>query len=114
MKVSVSQIERGLLQYIDEEFVQKMEGLTKWLIIGAVEVGTAKAQHIANTIVHHPMVKAVDLVDENGMIDLDMLYEAMMRAANKTGAVVQNFPLIGAVTFTHDDIEKLRNRIMQA
>ena len=114
MKVSVSQVEHGLLRYIDEEFVQKMDGLTKWIVMGAVELVTAKAEHIAETIINHPMVKAVELVDDNGMIDLDMLYESMMKAANKTGAVVEHFPLIGAVTFTHDDIEKLRKRIMQA
>ena len=46
------------------------------------------------------------------MIDIDRLYKDMRSIAEKTGAVVQNLPMIGDVKFTEKDIDELYRYIM--
>lgn len=107
MKKNFAQVQAGFLDYIEKEFVSKLDGLRKWAVLGAVEVWTAKSASVAEQVLNHPVAKMMELVDDKGMIDVDALHTAMSKASEKTGAVTQNIPLLGPVTFTKDDIETL-------
>ena len=112
MKKNFAQVQAGILDYIDKEFVEKLDGLRKWAVLSAVGVYTGKSSAVADQILNHPIAKMMDLVDDKGMIDVDAVHTAMIKAAEKTGVVHQNIPLLGQVTFSKEDIETLYRCIM--
>ena len=109
MKKSFAQVEQAIIMYAKNEWLDKLQGLNKWLLLGATGIAVAKAEQIADAIMHSPLARAV--VDDDGMIDVDMIYQQMIAAAETTGPVTQNIPMIGAVKFDRSDIEKLYTMI---
>lgn len=114
MRASVSQIKNGVLSYIDAELIGKVPGIQQWVLIAAVNVISNKADAVMAKLIQHPLVKQLELVDENGLVDVDCLKSGLDEAANKTGAVVQYIPLIGSVTFNKSDIQSLYEHIGRA
>lgn len=51
-------------------------------------------------------------MDENGLICIDTVYRKFKDTAEEYGDVIQKMPLLGEVTFTSKDIDKLY-RIIQ-
>ena len=107
MRVSVAQIKNGVLKYVDQEIIGKTPGLTQWVLIAAVSLYAQKADEVLGKFVQSDMAKTLDLVDEQGMVDLDKVKDCFETAASRTGAVVQRIPMLGNVTFTADDIRRL-------
>ena len=114
MRVTIPHIEAGLMSYIDQEFVQKLTGLNQWLVMGAAGLLSGKLESISQEMLRSPLAKQLELVDDAGYIDIDKIKTAFDAAADKTGAVVQNIPLLGPVTFSKDDIQKLYTHIGKA
>lgn len=109
MKKSFAQIEQAVILYAKKEWLDKLQGLNKWLLLGATGIATVKAEQIANQLLKSPLAAAV--VDDDGLIDIDMVYQQMIAAAEEAGPVTQDIPIIGQVKFDRSDIEKLYNMI---
>lgn len=109
MKKSIAQIEQAIITYANNEWLDKLQGLNKWLFLGAAGIATAKAEQISDSLLKSPMASI--LADEEGLIDVDMLYKQLFDAAEKTGPVTQDLPILGTVKFDKADIEKLYNLI---
>lgn len=114
MKVNIGQVKNGFSKYLDSEFVQKLEGLKKWAVLAASSVLVQKVDNASEVIINNNIIKAFDIVNEDGLIDIDALKQAFDSAADKTGSVVQQVPLLGPVTFTKADIQKLYDYIIQS
>lgn len=109
MKKSIAQIEQAIIIYANNEWLDKLQGLNKWLFLGAAGIATAKAEQITAQLLKNPMASI--LADEDGQIDIDLLYKQLMDAAEQTGPVTQELPILGKVKFDKADIEKLYNLI---
>ena len=112
MKKNFAQVQAGVLDYIDREFVSNLDGLRKWAVLSAVSLYTGKSAAMSEQLLNHPVAKMMGIVDEQGMIDVDALHAAMVQAAEKTGTVSQYIPVLGNVTFTRSDVDTLYNCIM--
>lgn len=104
--VTKEQFKNGLGMYIEKEFVDKFSGLKKWAVVLAGTEVINKADSIMSALPPNTYMS------EDGMIDIDRLYKNMRSIAEKTGAVVQNLPMIGDVKFTEKDIDELYRYIM--
>ena len=110
MMVTVDQIKQGIARYIDAEFTSRLQGMKKWLVpIAAAAVVNAKIDSFAST--GRPMLIAAGYMSEDGMVDIDRLYSDIIDVARKQGAVTENFPILGDVTFSEQDINSLRRMI---
>jgi hypothetical protein len=58
-----------------------------------------------------PFIKMLDVVDENGMIDIDIIYQAFFNQAKKGEAVI-NLPMVGETKLNERDIEMLYRYIV--
>lgn len=114
MKVTFKQLETGLLNYMDREIIGQMDGLRKWGAMGAAAIFTAKGEALAAKLADSAIVQQLELVDGDGMIDLDTIKNALVQSAEKTGSVTQDIPIIGRVMFDRTDIEKAYQTIMEA
>ena len=54
----------------------------------------------------------LDVIDENDMIDIDTIYTELRKQAEKNPATF-NAPMIGTITLTKDDVDKLYRLIKE-
>ena len=114
MRVSIAHIAAGLDSYIQSEFVGKLQDWRKWAVAAGSGLVKEKAVNIVNALKNNPVAKTMGIIDDDDKIDIEILYRHFYKAAESTGPVTQNLPLLGPTTFTAADIEKLYTAIMAA
>ena len=71
-----------------------------------------KGTNMFNAFKAHPVVKMLEVIDENGMIDIDTIYTELRKQAEK-GSATFDAPMIGTITLTKDDVDKLYRLIKE-
>ena len=104
--VSYSQVVNGISKYIDQEIVNKLQGWQKWALGAGTGIFLSKSGENFTQLKENSIVKMLGLIDENGMVDVDIIYSELRKQADK-GAIVAEIPMIGKLTLTKDDVEKL-------
>lgn len=108
MTVNINQIASGLLRYIDNEIAEKSEGLLRWLSPLASE---ALVESYMPKI--QSGLEMMHMMDEQGNIDIDLLYSKMCDIADKKGSVTEKIPLTNRqITFSKQDITALYRMIV--
>lgn len=105
--VTMQQVRTGLVKYIDTDILPHLTG-AKRLGLG---VYTALA---ANNLVglmekyrEHPAVAVLDVIDADGNVDIDKLYQALDPMFSNGERHTISIPLIGDLTVDRTDMEKL-------
>lgn len=109
--VNIEQVKQGFARYIDAEFTNKMTGINRWLVGGIAGIAILRAENIYNHLKDMPFIKMLDVVDENGMIDIDIIYNAFLDQARRGEAVI-DMPMVGQTKFNEHDIEMLYRYIV--
>lgn len=109
---SYSQVVNGLSKYIDNEIVNKITGLQRWIIGTGVGVALSKGVNVFNNLKENEIIKMLDIIDKDDNIDIDTIYANLKKEAQK-GAVTFNAPVIGALTLNETDVDKLYEYIKQ-
>ena len=104
MKVNVQQVQRGIINFIDNELGQKAVGINKFAIYFLLPQIPNKINTLYGTYKNNPMFK--DFFDESGNVDLDKLYNTSKEAIRKSGQVEYM-----GIIFNESDIDKLYNYI---
>lgn len=105
--VSRSQLRNGIARYIDTEILTKITGWKRWVIGAGATAYLSKTDDIIERLRSMEAVKLLGLFSDDGMyIDADMLYNCIRAEAEKTTATV-DIPVIGSVTFSASDVDKL-------
>lgn len=112
--VSVSQVQVGVVKYIDDEILSKIQGWEKWVLGAGAGIAARRTVNIFNALKSSNVVKMLGIIDENDMIDIDLLHEEFAKQAKDKGAITFNVPLIGALTLNASDVEKLYSYIVNA
>ena len=111
LMIPYNQVVNGVTKYIDSEILPKVDGWSKIavgiVLAGAVKKGDAVVEQI-KTI---PIVKMIGIVDEEDRVDVETIYEEMKKHISREPLRVE-LPMIGALTFNTDDVEKLYAHIM--
>ena len=94
----------GINQYVNEEILPSIGGLMKW---GAA----LRAGAYAGNIINSGVLKKLGYQTPDGMIDEDRLYNDLKNIVSASGTVTQNFPFIGDISFSMNDVESLYRRM---
>ena len=70
-----------------------------------------KATHIFNSLKSNEIVKMLELISEDDEIDVDSIYKELKKQAEKRYRI--DLPLIGTMTFTTTDVDKLYHSIQR-
>ena len=111
MRVSGDQLIRGVINYADNEVINNLPVSGKWVMGTGIGIATAKAQSIVAALQQHPVARAMGIVDDDGMIDLDLVAKCMKDSASRYGKMTLQVPLVGRLTFSDQDIDALRGYI---
>lgn len=109
--VTKDQIVNGLVQYIDNEIMPYLSTSGKWVLGSAVTLSLQNVDEIYRYICNTPYFKMIKVVDNNGLIDFCKLCNALKDNASKYGKLQKQIPLIGTLTFSDQDVEKLRQYV---
>ena len=110
MKLSESSIDTAVNEFIDSEIAPMSSGM------GAVEqfafgftlgIVKRKSNNILKRLINSKVAQTLELVDESGLIDIDLAYEAASESLNKIRQIE-----VGGIRFTSKDLDTLYS-IMQ-
>lgn len=109
--VHYSKVVNGLMSYVDNEIVAKMNGSLKGWGVGIVAgLLGRKADQVFSALRNNPISASLGLIDGE-MVDVDAVYSEALRMAQRGSATV-NVPVLGAITFTTADVESLYRYII--
>ena len=110
--VNLSQVQNGIVKYLDSEIVPKINGWQKWVFGALAGTAMSKTTNIFNALKQNEFVKMLEIIDESDMIDIDTLYREFIKQAQK-GPVTFDVPMVGALTLNASDVEKIYRYIME-
>lgn len=110
--VTYNQVVNGMAKYIDQEIINKIQGWQRWALGAGAGIMMNKGTNMFNAFKAHPVVKMLEVIDENDMIDIDTIYTELRKQAEKGSATI-DIPMVGSITLTKDDVDKLYRLIKE-
>lgn len=113
MKATVENIEKGIANYLDHEFLDQYnaDSVRKTFIGVGISLYFRKKSQEIKAMLLGDMGKNMGIVDENGLIDIELLKDTFKSQISENGIVYEN-PYIGSITFTKDDVDVLYKYIV--
>lgn len=103
------QICRGAVAYLLQEMSNnKCDDIRKWAIPFAGEFYIMKYLDQMDDV-----LKEMNLMSEDGMIDIDSVYNRMVRIAEEQGKIRLELPFIKGMTIGQEDVMRIYNCIKQ-
>lgn len=110
---TLNKVVTGIQTYLDAEMMQRMTGINKWIIGTGMAMYLDNASNIFNDLKQNEMVKALAIINEADEIDVDKIYNYLIKEAMKCPATFK-LPFVGNVTLHAEDVEKIYTHIMNA
>jgi hypothetical protein len=104
MNIPIEQVKLGVLNFVEREIATKAVGAQKFLTYMALPIVGATVEKYAKSFHENPAT--VTFFDENGAVDIDMLYNMAKEAVRKSG----QFAVYGVI-LGESDIDKLYHYI---
>ena len=112
MTVTIDQAMRGAVRFADNEIIPHLpsgKGIGVGIMLALIMEGSREK---VLALRENPAVKLMQIMDEQGNIDLDRLYNAARpKFENKLSVSV---PFIGELKFDQNDVDKLYKFIQEA
>lgn len=109
--IHYSKVVNGLMSYVDNEIVAKMNGSLKGWGVGIIAgLLGRKADQVFAALRNNPAAALLGLIDGE-LVDVEAVYSEALRMAQRGSATV-NVPMVGAVTFSAADVESLYRYII--
>ena len=107
MLVTMNQVKNGLVKDIDSDVLPHLTGIKK---IGLGVYTALAADNVVGLIEKykvHPAVSVLNVIDAEGNVDIDKLYQALDPMFSTGERQSINIPMIGELIMDRNDLEKL-------
>lgn len=111
--VNVSQVQRGFVNFIDNEIAVAFDGWQKAVVAGAAALLAAGMPNLIKTYGSNPVVAALNIYDANAnAVNIDAIYNAFVPklGAEKIPVVI---PKIGTIKLGREEIDSLMRYIKE-
>lgn len=112
--VNAQQIKSGVTKYINSEILPHLSGLPKIGISAYVNLMSDKVPELMMQLRDQPGISILGVIDEEGNLDLDRLYKAVVPAMAEGEKIKLEIPMIGEFDLTKQDIDKLYKYVMNS
>lgn len=102
MKVNIEQAQRAIETYFNQEILSKAVGFKKFTTALAYGMFKDKISKLLIDLANNDLIKMTEVVDNNQLIDIDLLYRGAKEAIQRSG----QFEVM-RIIFTESDIDKL-------
>lgn len=111
---TMTQVKTGLVRFVDSDILPHLSGAKKiglgiYVALAANNLEARVYQHV-----NHPAVSMLDVIDANGNVDIDKVYQAAAPMFNGGQKVPVQIPLIGEYNMDMTDLEKIYRYIKEA
>ena len=103
--MTINQFKAAAAEYVDTEIAGKIPGIGKWVI--GMGAGAYISKLDAAFEENLDMLVQMGYAQPDGQIDIDQLYQDLKEQATKHGKIVQKIPVLGEVTFSAEDVDRL-------
>lgn len=110
--VEVTRFRDGVVEYANAKILPKLTPGKQFAAGMAIGIAASKAEPMAKELAKNEIVKASGLIAENGMIDVDMLYDAAVNQLKRQKTLTLDVPMIGRLAFDENDIADLYRTII--
>lgn len=86
--VSIQAVSKGLAKFVDVEILPKMDKGKNWVLGAAVGLFARNMEKNITEVAKLPVVKFLNILDDKGNVDIDVLYEEFSKQAAKGPAVI--------------------------
>ena len=112
--VTVSQVQRGFVRFVDNEVAPAFDGWQKAILAGAAGLLASNLPNLAVTYGNNPMVAALGVYDAtSGNVDVDKLYNAFVPKLG-TDKIPLNIPKLGTIRLGQEELALLVRYIKEA
>ena len=108
---SYSKVMDGLAKYVDQEIVNKIPGWKRGVVGSGLGMMLSNTDNIYKELKNNEFVKLLNLMDEQGNVNVEALYKELKKQAQKSSATIE-LPMIGSFVLNEQDVEKLYNFIV--
>jgi hypothetical protein len=112
--ISVSQVQRGFVSFVDNEVAAAFDGWQKIVVGGVAGLLAANLPNVIKEYAAHPIVAALGVYDSNSnAVNIDALYNAFVPKMELEKIPI-TIPKIGTIRFGRDEIDSLVRYIKEA
>lgn len=112
--VTISQIQRGFVRFVDNEVAAAFTGWQKAVVAGAAGLLAANFPNLVNTYASHPIVAALGIYDpQSGSVNIDAIYNAFVPKLGSEKIPIA-IPKIGTLKMGQPEIDVLMRYIKEA
>ena len=105
--VTMQQVKTGLVKYIDTDVLPHLTGVKRIGLGVYTALAADNLVNVLNQYKEHPAVSVLQIIDKDGNVDIDKLYQAMAPQFANGEKQTISIPLIGDMTVDRSDLEKL-------
>lgn len=105
--VTKEQLMNGLLTYADHEVIPRLTTAGKWGVGTAIILMSQQANQVIDTLTSNEVIKMMNIVTDDGLIDEERLSNALRTSAERYGNLQVQIPVLGVLTFNTNDIDML-------
>jgi hypothetical protein len=114
--VHVNNVLNGIAKYMDRDLFHKMSGTQRWILGTASGLLLSGLPKKIDEFKKLPIVSFMDVIDASDMVDIDRVYNELMKHARETPAVIDLsyfLPILPAINVDHTDVEKIYRYIQE-
>jgi hypothetical protein len=104
--VSIDCIGNGVAKFADREILKNINGWQKVVVGSAIALAIKRAGNIAASYKDNKVVKALQIMDDDCNIDIDVLRDVVKENIPNSGFVV-TVPILGELKFHKSDVDNL-------
>ena len=107
--VHKSKLIPGLSQFIDNNILSHYPptSMKRILCAGGISLYLSKGDAIVDNLLQNPMIAGLGISTPDGMVNIELLRDTLKKEITKAGYMRVNFPIVGNVDFTVDDVDSL-------
>ena len=104
--VTYQALVKGISTFIDKEILTKLSGTSKMLMGIGAGVAIKRSENIYEVLKNNSIMKMLGIIDQQGNIDIDILYEELKKQVEKE-EIMLDIPVIGLLKLNAGDVDKL-------
>lgn len=112
--VHINSVTRGLSKYVDNDLVPKLDGWQRWVLGAGAALLLSNVPAKFGEIRKLPIIAFMDVIDDNGMIDVDRVFQEVSKQARLAPITLDlSKMLLPPLTIDHTDVEKIYRYIQE-
>lgn len=111
--VSKEAFKNGILSYLDSEIIPHLSNFGRWGLGAIGYIITARFDNIIDLMNQNKFCESLGVIDEKGMIDVELLADSLIDSSEKYGKLTIEVPILGSFTFSKDDVVEMRDCILR-